>query len=53
MTAVRAAHPGKAAGEVAALSIVMHHLGDDRAEKAVVPGAPRVIGVGELVEVPM
>jgi len=53
VAAVRATHPGEAVGEVAAFEIVVHHLGGDRAEEAVVPGEPRVIDVDEFVEVAM
>jgi len=53
MTAVRAAHPGEAVGEVTAFEIVVYHLGDDRAEEAVVLGKTCVIGMDELVEVTM
>ena len=33
MAAVSAAHPGEAMSEVAAFEIVVHYLGDDRAEE--------------------
>ena len=53
MAAVRAAYPGEAMSEVAAFEIVMHYLGDDRSEEAIVPGEPRVIDLDKLGEVAM
>ena len=50
MVAVGAADTGEAVGKIAALKVIVNHLGNNRAEETVVLGESFVIYLHELVE---